>query len=38
MHLGAAHHLTLLNHPVVYERLSDWLAAPPVPANAAADG
>jgi len=38
MHLGAAHHLTLLNHPVVYERLRDWLAAPPLPANAAADG
>jgi pimeloyl-ACP methyl ester carboxylesterase len=29
MHVGAAHHLALLNHPVVYERLRDLLAAPP---------
>ena len=29
MHLGGAHHLALLNHPAVYERLRDWLAAPP---------
>jgi pimeloyl-ACP methyl ester carboxylesterase len=29
MHLGGAHHLALLNHPAVYERLHDWLAAPP---------
>ena len=28
MHLGGAHHLTLLNHPVVYERLREWLAVP----------
>jgi len=27
MHLGGAHHLALLNHPLVYERLRDWLAA-----------
>ena len=27
MHLGGAHHLALLNHPEVYERLSVWLAA-----------
>ena len=26
MHLGAATHFTLLNHPAVYERLRDWLA------------
>ena len=26
MHLGAATHFTLLNHPVVYERLRDWLS------------
>jgi hypothetical protein len=26
MHLGGAHHFTLLNHPTVYERLRDWLA------------
>ena len=32
MHLGAATHFTLLNHPAVYERLRDWLAAAPVPA------
>ena len=27
MHLGGAHHLALLNHPEVYERLRAWLAA-----------
>ena len=26
MHLGAATHFTLLNHPAVYERLLDWLS------------
>jgi alpha-beta hydrolase superfamily lysophospholipase len=31
MHLGGAHHLMLLNHPVVYERLREWLAVPPRP-------
>ena len=25
MHLGGTHHLALLNHPAVYERLRDWL-------------
>jgi pimeloyl-ACP methyl ester carboxylesterase len=30
MHLGAATHFTLLNHPAVYERLRDWLAVTPV--------
>jgi pimeloyl-ACP methyl ester carboxylesterase len=30
MHLGGAHHLALLNHPAVYERLREWLAAAPV--------
>ena len=29
MHVGGAHHLALLNHPEVYERLRDWLAAEP---------
>jgi len=29
LHVGGAHHLALLNHPAVYERLSDWLAPPP---------
>jgi hypothetical protein len=29
MHLGGAHHLGLLNHPAVYERLRAWLAAAP---------
>jgi triacylglycerol esterase/lipase EstA (alpha/beta hydrolase family) len=29
MHVGPAHHFALLNHPVVYERLHEWLAAPP---------
>jgi pimeloyl-ACP methyl ester carboxylesterase len=28
MHLGGAHHLALLNHPAVYERLNGWLATP----------
>jgi pimeloyl-ACP methyl ester carboxylesterase len=27
MHVGGAHHLALLNHPRVYERLREWLAA-----------
>ena len=27
MHVGGAHHLALLNHPEVYERLRGWLAA-----------
>jgi pimeloyl-ACP methyl ester carboxylesterase len=27
MHLGGAHHLALLNHPEVYERLRAWLAS-----------
>jgi PGAP1-like protein len=31
MHLGGAHHLMLLNHPVVYEGLREWLAVPPGP-------
>jgi pimeloyl-ACP methyl ester carboxylesterase len=26
LHVGGAHHLALLNHPAVYERLSGWLA------------
>ena len=26
MHLGGAHHIALLNHPAVYERLHAWLA------------
>jgi hypothetical protein len=26
MHLSPATHLALLNHPVVYERLRDWLS------------
>jgi pimeloyl-ACP methyl ester carboxylesterase len=29
LHVGGAHHLALLNHPAVYERLSEWLAPPP---------
>jgi pimeloyl-ACP methyl ester carboxylesterase len=28
-HVGGAHHLALLNHPAVYERLREWLATPP---------
>jgi pimeloyl-ACP methyl ester carboxylesterase len=29
LHVGGAHHLALLNHPEVYERLRGWLAPPP---------
>jgi pimeloyl-ACP methyl ester carboxylesterase len=29
MHVGRTHHLALLNHPVVYERLLEWLSAEP---------
>lgn len=29
MHLGPAHHLALLNHPLVYERLRSWLSLSP---------
>jgi pimeloyl-ACP methyl ester carboxylesterase len=25
LHVGGAHHIALLNHPAVYERLRDWL-------------
>jgi pimeloyl-ACP methyl ester carboxylesterase len=32
MHVGGATHFALLNHPAVYERLRDWLAAAPQPA------
>ncbi len=32
LHVGGAHHLALLNHPAVYERLSGWLAPAPRPA------
>jgi pimeloyl-ACP methyl ester carboxylesterase len=28
MHVGGAGHLALLNHPVVYERLREWLTTP----------
>jgi pimeloyl-ACP methyl ester carboxylesterase len=28
-HVGGTHHLALLNHPVVYERLRDWLGRAP---------
>jgi hypothetical protein len=31
LHVGEATHLALLNHPVVYEKLREWLA-PAVPA------
>jgi PGAP1-like protein len=34
MHLGGAHHLMLLNHPVVYKRVREWLAEPPRPVAA----
>jgi pimeloyl-ACP methyl ester carboxylesterase len=28
-HVGSTHHLALLNHPEVYDRLRGWLATPP---------
>jgi pimeloyl-ACP methyl ester carboxylesterase len=28
-HVGSTHHIALLNHPVVYERLRHWLSTPP---------
>ena len=28
-HIGGTHHIALLNHPVVYEQLRDWLATAP---------
>jgi hypothetical protein len=28
-HVGGTHHLSLLNHPEVYERLRAWLATAP---------
>jgi len=33
-HIGGAHHLALLNHPEVYERLHGWLASTPAPVAA----
>jgi pimeloyl-ACP methyl ester carboxylesterase len=30
LHVGRVHHLALLNHPRVYERLSEWLATAPL--------
>ncbi len=35
-HIGGTHHLALLNHPEVYERLRTWLASRPRAATAAA--
>jgi pimeloyl-ACP methyl ester carboxylesterase len=32
LHVGSTHHLALLNHPAVYERLSVWLETAPLPA------
>jgi hypothetical protein len=29
-HIGPAHHLSLLNHPAVYEQMRKWLAGRPV--------
>jgi pimeloyl-ACP methyl ester carboxylesterase len=29
LHVGRAHHLALLNHPAVYERLREWLTQSP---------
>jgi pimeloyl-ACP methyl ester carboxylesterase len=29
LHVGGAHHLALLNHPAVYERLREWLTQSP---------
>jgi pimeloyl-ACP methyl ester carboxylesterase len=38
MHLGPAHHLALLNHPLVYQRLRDWLAVSPAVQRVTAPG
>ncbi len=37
-HVGGAHHIALLNHPEVYERLRGWLATVPEARAAPADG
>ena len=29
MYMGRTHHIALLNHPLVYERIRQWLATPP---------
>lgn len=34
MHVGGTHHIALLNHPAVYEKLREWLAAPPASGSA----
>ena len=26
LHIGGTHHLALLNHPAVYQRLREWVA------------
>ncbi|MGO9488171.1 MAG: lipase family alpha/beta hydrolase, partial [Solirubrobacteraceae bacterium] len=36
-HIGGTHHLALLNHPEVYERLRGWLATTPQPASCVED-
>lgn len=36
MCIGRTHHIALLNHPLVYERLRQWLATPPARLAAAA--
>ena len=33
-HIGGTHHLALLNHPEVYERLCSWLAKTPAATTA----
>ncbi len=37
-HVGGTHHLALLNHPEVYERLRSWLATAPVAAASRSQG
>jgi len=34
MHVGGTHHIALLNHPAVYEKLREWLAAAPASGSA----
>jgi hypothetical protein len=29
MCIGRTHHIALLNHPLVYEQLRQWVATPP---------
>ncbi|HEY8770917.1 MAG TPA: hypothetical protein VIM03_10265, partial [Thermoleophilaceae bacterium] len=34
LHVGGTHHIALLNHPAVYEKLREWLGAAPASGSA----